>query len=150
MAMLVSPACEARQDLVAGLSLVAAGQEVDGDAGGLGQGLERLEMLPRQDVGRHHQGRLAAGLDTGRHGKQGDHGLARSDIALEQADHALRRAEPGQDLAHGRVLRPGQPIGQGSEQAPGELPVAANGAAPLAAHMGAHQGHASWLASSSS
>ena len=59
-------------------------------------------MLAGQDLGRRHQGGLAAGLDGARHGEQRHHGLARADIALQQAQHAPVGAEIGADLGRAR------------------------------------------------
>ena len=74
-------------------ALVAAGQEVEADAGGLGEGREGEEVLAGEDLGRGHHRRLAAGLDGGEHGEEGDQGLAGADVALQQAVHP-RSARP--------------------------------------------------------
>ena len=76
-----------------------------------------LKMLPRKNLGRRHQRRLRAGLDRGRHGEQRDHGLAAADIALQQAEHAVRAGEIGVDLAERAGLRAGEREGQGGEDA---------------------------------
>ena len=68
-------------------ALVAAGQDVEADAGGLGEGREREQVLAGEDLGRRHQRRLAAGLDGGEHGEERDQGLAGADVALQQAVH---------------------------------------------------------------
>ena len=60
-------------------------------------------MLAREDLGRRHQGGLAAGLDHGRGGEQRHHGLARADVALQQAQHALGLGEIGVDLLDRRA-----------------------------------------------
>ena len=62
-------------------------------------GSMRRGVLARQDLGRRHQGGLAAGLDRGQHGHQRDHRLAAADVALQQAQHALIARHVGQDLA---------------------------------------------------
>ena len=72
-------------------------------------------MLPRENFGRRHQGRLASGLDDGRGGEQRHHGLARADIALQQAQHALGLGEIGVDFRDGARLRRRQRIGQGGD-----------------------------------
>ena len=71
-------------------ALVAAGQQVEADAGGLGERRERVEVLAGEDLGRRHQRRLAAGLDRGEHGEQRDQRLAGADVALQQAVHPQR------------------------------------------------------------
>ena len=68
-------------------ALVAAGEEVEADAGGLGERGEGEEVLAGEDLGRGHHRRLAAGLDGGEHGEEGDQRLAGADVALEQAVH---------------------------------------------------------------
>ena len=63
-------------------------------------------MLARENFGRRHQRRLAAGLDHGRGGEQRHHGLAGADIALQQPQHAgwlLLRS--GDDVVDGVELR---------------------------------------------
>ena len=57
-----------------------------------------VEMLARQDLGRRHQGGLAAGFDRRRRSEQRHHGLAGADIALQQAQHALRLGEVAHDV----------------------------------------------------
>ena len=47
-------------------------------------------MLAREDFGRREQRRLRARLDRVEHRQQRDQGLARPDIALEQAQHRRR------------------------------------------------------------
>ena len=69
---------------------LAAGQDGDADAGGFGQRRDGLQMLAREQLGRRHERRLAAGLDHGGGGDQRHHGLAGADVALQQAQHALR------------------------------------------------------------
>ena len=61
-------------------------------------------MLAREDFGRRHQRRLAAGFDHGRGGEQRDHGLAGADIALQQPQHALGLGEIGDDVGDARAL----------------------------------------------
>ena len=57
--------------------------------GGVAQRLQRREMLACQDFGRRHQRGLSAVLDDCGHGQQRDDRLARTDIALQQAQHAF-------------------------------------------------------------
>ena len=103
---------EPLQHLGALAAAFAAGEDRDADAGGFGERRDGREMLARQDFGRRHQRRLPAGLDHGRGGEQRDHGLAGADIALQQAQHALRLGEIGHDFVDARVLRRRQRIGQ--------------------------------------
>ena len=100
-----------------------------------------LEMLARQDFGRRHQGRLAAGLDHGGGGEQRHHGLAGADIALQQPQHALaawrgrRRCRRRRGVCDG-----GERIGQGRDAAScAECPSPRCRAAGGAAQMRAHQ-----------
>ena len=65
------------------------------DAGGLRQRRDGLEMLAGEDFGRRHEGGLPPGLDHGGGREQRDHGLAGADVALQQAQHALRPREIG-------------------------------------------------------
>ena len=58
----------------------------------------RGEVLAREDLGRRHQRRLAAGLDRVQHGQQGDHRLAAADIALQQPQHPRCGGHVGVDF----------------------------------------------------
>ena len=82
---------EAGQDVGALAAAFAAGEQRDAHADRLGERRDGGEMLARQDLGRRHQRGLAAGLDHRRAGEQRHHGLARADVALQQAQHAVRR-----------------------------------------------------------
>ena len=62
-------------------------------------------MLTREDFGRRHQRGLRAGFDGAEHGEEGDERLAGADVALQQAQHALRRRHVGVDLAERGDLR---------------------------------------------
>src|SRR5918912_262774 len=73
---------------------------------------------------RRHEGRLPAGLDGGRHGQERDGGLARPDVALEEAQHALVRGEVGADFLEGPLLRAGEREGQGGDDLRRNMPVA--------------------------
>ena len=91
------------------------------------------QMLPRQQLGRRHQRRLRAGLHRARHGEQRDDGLAAADIALQQAQHAMRAREVGVDLGERAGLRAGQLEGEGGEDRLAQLagPSEAPPGAPL-------------------
>ena len=94
---------EAGEDRLALAALLAAGEDGEADAGGLGQRRDGAGVLANQQLGRRHQRRLAAGLDDVRGGEQRHHRLARADVALEQAQHALGRGEVGLDLGERRA-----------------------------------------------
>ena len=91
---------------------LAAGEDGDADAGGVRQRRDGFEMLARQDLGRRHEGGLPAGLDHRGGGDQRHHRLAGADIALQQAQHALRAREVGDDVVDGILLRMGERIRQ--------------------------------------
>ena len=74
-------------------SAFAAGEDRDTQTRGLGERDDGLVMLARQDFGRRHQGSLAPGFDGCRGGEQRHDGLARTDIALQQAAHPLARSQ---------------------------------------------------------
>ena len=54
-------------------------------------------MLLGQGLGRRHQRRLVAGFERPQHRVDGDHGLARADLAHQQPLHRLARVEVGVD-----------------------------------------------------
>ena len=86
----MSPSARRASSLAPLLALFAAGENGDAQAGAGGERRDGLEMLPRQDFGRRHQRGLLADLGDGGGREQRDHGLARSDVALQQAQHAQR------------------------------------------------------------
>ena len=89
----ISPAASRARNVGALAAALAAGEDRDPEAGRLGERRDGGEVLARQDLGRRHQGGLPAGLDRDRAGEQRHHGLARADVALQQAQHAVRLAE---------------------------------------------------------
>ena len=101
---------------------VAPGQHGHAQPGGLGERRHAGAVLARQDLGRHHQGRLAAGLDHGGRGEERHHGLARADVALEQPQHPARRGHVGADLAQRPALSGGEREGQGGLDAGRDRP----------------------------
>ncbi len=103
--MSIAPVASAASLPARSRALVAAGEHVEADAGGLGERRERGEMLAGEDLGRRHHRGLAAGLDRREHGEQGDQGLARADIALQQAVHPAA-SHVGGDLAEARICAP--------------------------------------------
>ena len=77
-----------------------------------------LVVLAGENFGRRHHRRLPAGFDHVRHREQRDDGLARSDVALQQPQHALLGSEIGADVVDRLALRAGQREGQGGLEAP--------------------------------
>ena len=118
-------------------ALVAAGQEGEADAGDIGERPQRLEVLARQDLGRGHQRRLAAGLDGGEHGEERHQGLAGADVALQQAVHPAGLGHVGGDLGDGAGLGGGRRVGERGEHPVAQPAVAGGGEALGAAHPGA-------------
>ena len=127
------------EDVLARRPALAAGEDGDADAGRFGQRRDGGEMLAGEDFGRRHEGGLPAGFDHGRRRQQRHHGLAGADIALQQAQHALRLGEVGDDVVDRLLLRMGERIGQRLEDARAQAAFAGAAAAGLPAHMGAHQ-----------
>ncbi len=82
-----------RQQVAPLLALFAAGENSHPKPGALGQRRNGLDVLARQDFGRRHQRGLLAGLGDGGGRQQRHHGLAGSDIALQQPQHAHRLAQ---------------------------------------------------------
>ena len=111
----MSPARERGQDLAALAPAFAAGEDGEADAGGAGEGRDRSVVLARQDFGRRHERRLAAGLDHGRGGEQGDEGLARADVAVEKPQHAVRLRQIGDNVLDRALLRRRERIGEGAD-----------------------------------
>ena len=64
-------------------------------------------MLRGQNLCGGHQRRLIAVLDGHQHGLQGDNGLARAHIPLQQPAHGVGLAHVGDNLAQRPLLRPG-------------------------------------------
>ena len=92
-------------DLRALAAPLAPGEQRDAQAGRGAEAADGGQMLPRQQLGRRHQRRLRAGFDRTRHGEQRHHRLAAADIALEQAQHAVRAGEIAVDLGQRVGLR---------------------------------------------
>ena len=109
------------------------------DAAARQQRAQRLRVLVRQQLGRHHQGGLGAGLDRDQHGEQRDHGLAAADIALEEAEHAAFLGEVGGNLGGGGALALGEREGQGRFDLGAEPAVACDGAPAPATRRASHQ-----------
>ena len=124
---------------VALAAALATGEDRDADAGFGGERRDGGEMLARQDFGRRHQRRLAAAFDDGRGRKQRDHGLARADVALQQAQHALRLGQVGGDVGDGVCLRFRERVGQRIDELLAQRARAALRAAGGFPLMRAHQ-----------
>jgi hypothetical protein len=69
-------------------------------------------VLLGERLGRRHQRRLVAGFERSQHRVDGDHRLARADLAHQQALHRLAGVEVGLDLVEGLQLIAGRLEGQ--------------------------------------
>ena len=74
---------EAIEDLLAGGSAFAAGEDRNADAGRFGERCNRCEMLTGENFRRRHEGGLSASLDDGGGGRQRHDRLAGADITLQ-------------------------------------------------------------------
>ena len=83
--------------------------------------------------------RLAAGLDHVRGRKQSDDGLARADVAMQQAKHAMRLRQIGDDVGDRALLRWRQRIGQGGNNARAQNTLGGAAAARPRAHVRAKE-----------
>ncbi len=129
---------------------LAAGEDGDADAGGLGQRRDGVEVLAGENFGRRHEGGLPAGFDYRRRRDQRHHGLAGADIALQQPQHALRTGEVGGDVVDRLLLPVGQRIGQALRMRARKRPSLAE-PRPACRRMCARtSASASWPASNSS
>ena len=108
----------------AGLAFVPPGQHRHLNPDGGGQRTDCRQVLARQNFGWRHQGGLGAGLNSRQHGQQGDHGFTAADVALQQAQHALRGRHVGANLAERPFLRLGQRKAKGGEGAGAQPAVA--------------------------
>ena len=128
------------EQFVALAAALAAGEDRDRDAGRGGERRDGVEMLARQDFGRRHQRGLAAAFDHGRGGEQRHHGLARADVALQQAQHALGLGEIGDDVGDRARLRGRERVGQRLDQLLAQVPGRRASTRPgRPPQMGAHQ-----------
>ena len=105
-----------------GAAGVAAGQQHDRQPGRLAELRQAVVMLACKDLGRGEQGRLGAGFGRCGHRHQRDDGLAGTDIALQQPQHAVRRGHVGMDLGDRRFLPLREREGQGRAQQAGHPP----------------------------
>ncbi len=84
-----------------GLALAAAlasREQGDAQAGRCPERGDGLHVLAREKLGRRHQRALRFRLDRTGQSEQRHHRLAAADIALQQAEHAVRAREVGVDL----------------------------------------------------
>ena len=130
---------QAAQGLLLLLLAVAAGEQRQAHAGGLGQRRDGGVMLAGQKLGRRHEGGLRAGLDRDQHRQQRHQGLAAADIALQQPHHALGLGHVGGDLGHREDLAGRQLERQGGKHLVLQTPVSFGGAAAQDPLMVPHQ-----------
>ena len=69
---------------------------------------DRPEVLLREDLGRGQQRGLSARIDDLQHGPDGDHGLARADLPLQQSVHRERAGQVRGDRLPGGALTVGE------------------------------------------
>ena len=114
------------EDRGAGLPLDPAGEELDAHlaarhaTGALQraeEGAHGREVLFGQDLGGHHEGALVPALHRGEQRGQRHHGLARADVALQEAVHRERPRHVGHDDGQGPALRLRQLVGQAGQEA---------------------------------
>ncbi|PAV69060.1 hypothetical protein WR25_01628 [Diploscapter pachys] len=96
-------------------------------------------MLARENFGGGEHRALRAGLDRDQQAHRRDQRLARSDVALQQAQHRRGLSEVPLDLGDAARLRAGGAIGQA--QLVAQTIVADQRPAPPLARVGAHQRH---------
>ncbi len=83
------------------------GEQRERDPDTLDRGQQLIEgrrVLLGQGLGRRHQRRLVAGLERAQHRVQGDHRLARADVAHQQPLHRPAGDQVRVDLVHGPAL----------------------------------------------
>ena len=119
--------------------LVAAGDELDAQPDPFGERGDALVVLAGEDFGRRHHRRLPSRFDHVGHRHQRDDGLARSDVALQQPQHALFGLEIGADVVDRLLLRPGQRKRQRGLEAARQSAFGAMRAAGNDAHARAHE-----------
>ena len=121
------------------LARFAAGEDRHAKTGAFGERRDGLDMLARQNFGRRHQRRLLA--DFGHRGRrqQRHHRLARSDIALQQPQHAHRLAQVFRDGCGRLPLRGCQSVGQCVDDLVAQAAVAGMALAGGTAQLRTHQ-----------
>ena len=103
---------ERGKDLFPLSAFLAAAEERDLQSCRRSEAANRLEMLACQQLGRRHERGLRAGLHRGRHGEQGNDGLAAADVALQEPQHAVGIGEIGVDFRKRPALRAGELEGE--------------------------------------
>jgi hypothetical protein len=74
-------------------ALFASSEDCYPQAGAFGERRDRLDVLARENFRWRHQGGLFANLGHRGRRQQRDHGLARSDVTLQQSQHTDRLAQ---------------------------------------------------------
>ena len=104
-----------------GRALQAAREPGDADTERF-QPVPELEVvLPGEDFGRCHEGRLPAGRNGLTGSERSNDGLAGTDVALQQALHRVRLGEVAADFGHRPQLGAGETERQAVEQARAEI-----------------------------
>ena len=114
-------------------ALVAAREQHHADALRLQGPGEGFVVLAGEDLGRGHQDRLLAGGGRVGHGQHGHHGLARADVALQQARHAFAGGQVRADFGQRTHLGAGEGEGQGGLHRAGGVAVGDGAGGLLAA-----------------
>ncbi len=124
---------EAGEDVAAVGARDAVGEQLDAqrpvaeEVGRVGhrdvvqQASDACGVLLGEHLGGRHQRSLVTTLHRGEHRADGNEGLARADVALQQPVHRVRSGEVGLDLADRPLLRVGELVRQRSTQAADEL-----------------------------
>ncbi len=130
---------EAGEDFRPLLAALAAGQDGDANAGGLGEFLYGGEVLPRQDFGWRHQRRLPAGFDHGRGGKQRHYGFSRADVAVKKSQHPVWLRKIGDNIGDGALLRRRERVGQRLDDTLAQQTLGRRAMSGPLPHLGAQQ-----------
>src|ERR1035438_2197866 len=97
--------CDVAPDVALAVLLEGPGEQHDAISG-LFQNLARREiMLLRENLGRSHERDLVAVFDSNNGRLKGHDRLPRSDIALQQTPHGIRRLHVGRDFLEHSLLR---------------------------------------------
>ena len=103
---------ERGEDGLALAAALASREQGDAEPRGLAERGDRLHVLAREKLGRRHQRALRFRLDRAGKREQRHHRLAAADIALQQAQHAVRAREVGVDLGERALLCAGELEGE--------------------------------------
>ena len=107
----------------AGRVLDVAREEGEPHAEWLEEAGRRLRVLAREKLGRRHHGRLAARLDGLEAGQEGDKGLARAHVSLEEAAHGVGPGHVGHYLGGGLLLVGREAEGKALEEPAAQEPL---------------------------